>query len=61
MKRYAPKRIGRPKIGERMAFVLPVALVSRIDDFAANNFTTRSDAIRTLIELGLDADGTDND
>lgn len=34
---------------------IPPAIVEVIDDWASKNDTTRSDAIRRLVELGLKA------
>jgi hypothetical protein len=49
------KRRGRPATGRgfMVASRIPQAIVSIIDDWAARNDTTRSDAIRRLVELGL--------
>jgi hypothetical protein len=53
------KKRGRPSTG-RGAMVssrVPPATVDEIDEWASRNETTRSDAIRRLVELGLKAKG----
>lgn len=40
-----------------MTVRLPPELVSGLEDWAKRNETTRSDAIRQLVELGLKAKG----
>ncbi len=53
----APKR-GRPSKGGRdphIAARMPPALIAEVEAWAAANETTRSDAFRKLVELGLKA------
>jgi hypothetical protein len=49
------KRRGRPATGRgtMVSSRLPSAVVETVDDWALRNETTRSDAIRRLVELGL--------
>jgi hypothetical protein len=49
------KRRGRPATGRgtMVSSRLPPAVVETVDDWALRNDTTRSDAIRRLVELGL--------
>jgi hypothetical protein len=49
------KKRGRPPTGRdpMVSSRIPVATVSAVDDWAQRNETTRSDAIRRLVELGL--------
>jgi hypothetical protein len=49
------KRRGRPATGRgtMVSSRLPSAVVATVDDWALRNETTRSDAIRRLVELGL--------
>ena len=49
------KRRGRPATGRgtMVSSRLPPPVVKAIDDWASTNETTRSDAIRRLVELGL--------
>jgi Arc/MetJ-type ribon-helix-helix transcriptional regulator len=51
--------MGRPKtMASRKPVSLPPELAQAVEDFRfANRFKTESDAIRRLIELGLDAAG----
>jgi hypothetical protein len=50
---------GRPATGQgtMVSSRIPPAIVEVIDDWASKNDTTRSDAIRRLVELGLKAKG----
>jgi hypothetical protein len=53
----APKR-GRPSKGGRdphIAARMPPALIAEVEAWATTNETTRSDAFRKLVELGLKA------
>ncbi|KQY98094.1 hypothetical protein ASD45_19130 [Pseudolabrys sp. Root1462] len=60
MKKSAKRKAGRPKIGERILMILPADLIRRIDEFAADNFgMSRPDAVRALLELGLEGDHDD--
>jgi len=55
----APK-IGRPSKGGRdphVAARMPRPLIAEVDAWATANETTRSDAFRRLVELGLKAKG----
>lgn len=58
---FEGKKRGRPatghgvKIGER----IPADLSARVDSFAAENFMTRADAIRALLQRGLDGQHED--
>jgi hypothetical protein len=49
------KKRGRPATGRGLMVSsrIPEATVATIDGWAAQNETTRSDAIRRLVELGL--------
>jgi hypothetical protein len=49
------KRRGRPATGRgtMVSSRLPPAVVKAVDNWASTNETTRSDAIRRLVELGL--------
>lgn len=51
-----PKR-GRPATGRdpMVSSRIPAGVVAEVDAWAAKNETTRSDAIRRLVELGLKA------
>jgi len=53
------KRRGRPATGRGLMVSsrIPEASVATIDEWAADNETTRSDAIRRLVEIGLKAKG----
>jgi len=55
--RNMPRR-GRPKLyadaaAKRIAVMLPSALLSRVDDYAADELCGRSQAIKDLLERGL--------
>jgi hypothetical protein len=49
------KRRGRPATGRdpMVSSRIPAAAVAAVDEWATHNETTRSDAIRRLVELGL--------
>jgi hypothetical protein len=49
------KKRGRPATGRdpMVSSRIPASTVSAIDEWATHNSTTRSDAIRRLVELGL--------
>jgi hypothetical protein len=49
------KKRGRPATGRdpMVSSRIPTVTVSAVDDWAQRNETTRSDAIRCLVELGL--------
>jgi len=51
------KRRGRPATGRdpMVSSRIPAPTVDAIDEWAVRNETTRSDAIRRLVELGLKA------
>ena len=51
------KKRGRPATGRdpMVSSRIPEATVSAVDNWAQHNETTRSDAIRRLVELGLKA------
>jgi hypothetical protein len=53
--KVAPKKRGRPGTGKdpHMAARMPQALIAQVEAWAAANETTRSDAFRRLVELGL--------
>jgi hypothetical protein len=53
------KKRGRPATGRgvMVSSRIPEATVTTIDAWAEQNETTRSDAIRRLVELGLKAKG----
>lgn len=56
--KVAPKKRGRPAIGGRnphIAARMPPALIAEVDAWSVANDTTRSEAIRRLVELGLKA------
>jgi len=58
--KVVPKRRGRPPSGGRdphMAARMPKELIAEVEAWAAANDTTRSNAIRRLVELGLKAKG----
>ena len=52
------KSVGRPR-GRKFTETIPVRLeleaAERVEDWAAKNGLTRSDAVRRLVELGLRA------
>jgi hypothetical protein len=50
------KRRGRPATGRdpHVAARMPAELIARIEAWAEANDTTRSDAFRRLVELGLE-------
>jgi hypothetical protein len=52
-----PKRIGRPPTGKDpiVGARFPKEAIAQIDVWAKANNTTRSDAIRRLVEVGLKA------
>jgi hypothetical protein len=49
------KKRGRPATGRGLMVSsrIPETTVATVDEWAADNETTRSDAIRRLVELGL--------
>jgi len=51
------KRRGRPATGKdpHIAARMPPALIAEVEAWAAANDTTRSDAFRRLVEIGLKA------
>jgi hypothetical protein len=51
------RRRGRPATGRdpMVSSRIPAATVVAVDDWATHNETTRSDAIRRLVEIGLKA------
>src|SRR5262249_34688859 len=54
--KVAPKRGGRPSTRGRdpqVAARMPSALIAEVEAWAAANNTSRSDAFRKLVELGL--------
>jgi len=54
--KVAPKRGGRPSTRGRdphLAPRMPSALIAKVEAWAAANNTSRSDAFRQLVELGL--------
>jgi len=57
--RVAPKKMrGRPSTGGRdphIAARMPPALIAEVEAWAVANDTSRSDAIRRLVEIGLKA------
>jgi hypothetical protein len=55
--KVAPKKRGRPGTGKdpHMAARMPPALIVQVEAWAAANDTSRSDAFRRLVELGLKA------
>jgi hypothetical protein len=59
--KVAPKkRRGRPSKGGRdphIAARMPATLIAEIEAWAAANNTSRSDAFRQLVEIGLKAKG----
>lgn len=54
-----PKRVGRPPTGKDplVGARFPEEAIALIDAWAKANTTTRSDAIRRLVELGLKSKG----
>jgi hypothetical protein len=55
--RGTKKKTGRPATGQIPAITarLPRAVVDRVEEWAAKNGATRSQAIRRLVEIGLQA------
>jgi hypothetical protein len=53
--KVAPKKRGRPGTGKdpHMAARMPLALIHQVEAWATANGTSRSDAFRRLVELGL--------
>jgi hypothetical protein len=53
--KVAPKKRGRPGTGKdpHMAARMPPPLIHQVEAWAETNQTTRSDAFRRLVELGL--------
>jgi hypothetical protein len=53
--KVAHKKRGRPGTGKdpHMAARMPVALIAEVEAWAVANGTSRSDAFRRLVELGL--------
>jgi Ribbon-helix-helix protein, copG family len=53
--KVAPKKRGRPGTGKdpHMAARMPPQLIAQVEAWAAANETSRSDAFRRLVELGL--------
>jgi Arc/MetJ-type ribon-helix-helix transcriptional regulator len=51
------KRRGRPATGKDplVSARLPQSMINRIEDWGGRNDATRSEAIRRLLELGLEA------
>jgi hypothetical protein len=55
------RKRGRPSLnGAKITFTIPGALLKRLDDFRAESFDCerRADALRLLVEAGLDATGS---
>jgi len=54
------KKPGRPATGTEPLYGLriPDDLMARIQEWATDNYTTRSEAIRRLVEIGLQAKST---
>ena len=60
--KVAPKRRGRPPAGGRDPGVhirLPESMLAEIDARSVEDGTSRSEAIRRLVELGLKAKGNE--
>jgi hypothetical protein len=55
--KVAPKKRGRPGTGKdpHMAARMPLPLIEQVEAWAEANQTSRSDAFRRLVELGLKA------
>jgi hypothetical protein len=55
--KVAPKKRGRPGTGKdpHMAARMPAALIHQVEAWAEAQQTSRSDAFRRLVELGLKA------
>jgi hypothetical protein len=55
--KVVPKKRGRPGTGKdpHMAARMPPALIAEVQAWALANDTSRSDAFRRLVELGLKA------
>jgi hypothetical protein len=56
--KVAPKRRGRPTTGGRdphIAARMPAPLIAQVEAWATANDTSRSEAFRRLVELGLKA------
>jgi hypothetical protein len=53
--KVAPKKRGRPGTGKdpHMAARMPPELIAEVEAWAAAHDTSRSDAFRRLVELGL--------
>lgn len=55
--KVTPKKRGRPATGKdpHLTFRAPPELVVKVDAFASGEGLTKSEAIRRLVEKGLDA------
>ena len=54
-----PRKLGRPATGKdpHMTARFPARLIATVEDWAEKNDVSRSEAIRRLVELGLDYAG----
>ena len=54
-----PRKVGRPATGRdpHMTARFPTELVATVEQWAAQNDLSRSEAIRQLVQLGLDFSG----
>jgi hypothetical protein len=59
IKVHQKKKVGRPATGRDPAVTvrLPSAVLNEVEAWAAANDSSRSDAFRRLVELGLKAKG----
>jgi hypothetical protein len=59
IKKAIPKKRGRPATGKAASrtFRLHDEFIASLDAWASKNGTTRSEAVRQLVELGLKAKG----
>ena len=59
IKVHQKKKVGRPATGRDPAVTvrLPSAVLNEVEAWATANDTSRSDAFRRLVELGLKAKG----
>ena len=53
---FKARTVGRPATGKdpHMTARFPVELVAAVEDWAASNDVSRSEAIRKLVQLGLE-------
>jgi len=56
---FRPRKVGRPATGKdpHMTARFPSELVTTVEEWATRNDVSRSEAIRQLVQLGLDFSG----